>query len=163
EAAARMKCSNNLKQLGLALHGHHDSLEKFPPGAYCATNGWGSPTPTKEWVYLLHYLMPFLEQTNYNTALGGLAFTPENPWVNRGGRARHVLHEPGRVPVSVRRPDAELDDPRPAALVHLQRGPEPAEPKPALHAGRHRHGERRGPQSPHRWGERGALRRQRAV
>ena len=82
EAAARMKCQNNLKQLGLALHGHHDSQEKFPPGAFCATNGWGSPTPTKEWVYLLHYLMPFLEQTNYTTALGGLSFTPGNPWIS---------------------------------------------------------------------------------
>ena len=52
EAAARMKCSNNLKQWGLAMHGYHDALGKFPLGA--------QNNPRQTWVM---YLWPFVEQT----------------------------------------------------------------------------------------------------
>src|SRR5688572_29181109 len=32
ESARRTQCSNNLKQLGIAVHNYHDALKKIPPG-----------------------------------------------------------------------------------------------------------------------------------
>jgi prepilin-type N-terminal cleavage/methylation domain-containing protein/prepilin-type processing-associated H-X9-DG protein len=58
EAAARMKCSNTLKQLGLAMHNYHDVNGKFPPGY--AFN-YFSKGEENFWTM---YVLPFIEQGN---------------------------------------------------------------------------------------------------
>jgi prepilin-type N-terminal cleavage/methylation domain-containing protein/prepilin-type processing-associated H-X9-DG protein len=61
EAANRMSCANNLKQLGLGLHNFHDTYAKFPPGqvpgglpeagvTQPVNHGWGP------------FILPFIEQ-----------------------------------------------------------------------------------------------------
>ena len=55
EAASRMKCSNNAKQVGLALHNHHGALEKFPMGQrgnYVGNANWRVE------------ILPYVEQDN---------------------------------------------------------------------------------------------------
>ncbi|QEH35957.1 putative major pilin subunit [Aquisphaera giovannonii] len=67
EAARRIQCTNNLKQLGIALHGYHDALGRFPYGAIVAQPGnYWYPTGVGGEHYrysALAMLSPFLEQT----------------------------------------------------------------------------------------------------
>lgn len=55
EAAARAKCQNNLKQLGLAMHSHHDANGQLPPLMGPSGCCWGT------WVIPI---MPYIEQQN---------------------------------------------------------------------------------------------------
>jgi prepilin-type N-terminal cleavage/methylation domain-containing protein/prepilin-type processing-associated H-X9-DG protein len=66
EAANRMSCSNNLKQIGLALHSYHDTFNGFPPG-YIDGNTDPNSTPDNDvgpgWGWA-SFLLPQLEQQN---------------------------------------------------------------------------------------------------
>ena len=63
EAAARLKCTNNLKQLALASHNYHDALQAFP-GATFLNTGPFSIGPPKQGYTLFVSLLPYLEQQN---------------------------------------------------------------------------------------------------
>jgi prepilin-type N-terminal cleavage/methylation domain-containing protein/prepilin-type processing-associated H-X9-DG protein len=60
EAAARVQCQNNLKQIGLACHAYHDARKSFPPG-YLATASYPSSSPGWGWAA---FLLPYIEQDN---------------------------------------------------------------------------------------------------
>src|SRR5713226_8866447 len=66
EAANRIKCSNNLRQLGLAAHNHHDTQGHLPPGI-----GYTPLAKSGVWGNSFFHLLPYLEQENlYRSALG---------------------------------------------------------------------------------------------
>jgi prepilin-type processing-associated H-X9-DG protein/prepilin-type N-terminal cleavage/methylation domain-containing protein len=80
EAANRMKCSNNLKQLALACHGYHDTYGAFPPGSYINPNwapGGGSWSGQGGWQFdkgsFLVYTLPYMEQDNLYKMIPNLA------------------------------------------------------------------------------------------
>ncbi len=87
EAAARMKCANNIKQIGIAMHNYHSAIGKFPPGTKAKQRfsyANDATTGGYEWTYFLHYLLSFVEQDNYYQAIGGPDFNIGNPWSSPG-------------------------------------------------------------------------------
>jgi len=91
EAAARTQSTNNLKQIGIAVHGLNDDYKRIPSsiGAFPNTATWGNPsgawsnnTPGMPAFHgtLQYYMLPYLEQSalyrNPDTGTGGSWFTP---------------------------------------------------------------------------------------
>jgi prepilin-type N-terminal cleavage/methylation domain-containing protein/prepilin-type processing-associated H-X9-DG protein len=74
EAAARIKCANNLKQMGVALHHYHDTYHAFPLG----TKPAAGLDPEFCWSWMA-YLLPFIEQQNLWDAANVYARQP-NQW-----------------------------------------------------------------------------------
>jgi prepilin-type N-terminal cleavage/methylation domain-containing protein/prepilin-type processing-associated H-X9-DG protein len=63
EAANRAKCSNALKQIGLALHNYHDINGTLPP-ALSLHNSFSKPPEYRYYWSWMARLMPFIEQDN---------------------------------------------------------------------------------------------------
>src|SRR5438034_72088 len=84
EAAARMSCQNNLKQIGLAAHNYESSYQKLPTGM----DARGTTT--------LFHLLPYLEQA---AAYAGMNQTTGTWW---GSSAVSNLADIGLAPTSGR-------------------------------------------------------------
>jgi prepilin-type N-terminal cleavage/methylation domain-containing protein len=87
EAANKMLCASNLKQIGIAAHNYHNDFNKLPPGylgpwptlhhdgvSAATSRFWNS-----QWTGVLRQLLPYLEQDNISKQLtinNGVKFTP---------------------------------------------------------------------------------------
>jgi len=95
EAAARMSCSNNLKQLGLAMHNYHDQNNRLPPGAANDMPPFGVATGAQWGSSWMVYILPFIEQGNVYNAW---VFNSQSGYTN-GTNAATI--NPGGVPLRI--------------------------------------------------------------
>ena len=85
EAAARSKCSNNLKQLAIAAHAFHDVNGRLPPGGGNDVNPFGTaggPQWGSSWKV---YILPFIEQ---NAIYNSWQFTGNSGYTNANNMNR---------------------------------------------------------------------------
>jgi prepilin-type N-terminal cleavage/methylation domain-containing protein/prepilin-type processing-associated H-X9-DG protein len=73
EAANRMKCSNNLKQIGLGIHNYHDVNNMLPRNAGVGYNYGAGYQNSWSW---LAQILPYVEQDNVFVG-GGLGTSPQ--------------------------------------------------------------------------------------
>lgn len=80
EAARRSQCTNNLKQIGLALHNHHDVYKRLPPGGAPFIPPWGTAalaSGSYAWgASWMVFVLPYVEQ---QALYSQLDFSVPNP------------------------------------------------------------------------------------
>jgi prepilin-type N-terminal cleavage/methylation domain-containing protein len=116
EAAARMSCSNNLKQLGLAAHNYASANGKLPPGYLGEYPDRGArATYGFQYASVFVYLLPYIEQENLHRAfMNGLPtdylnptssypgwFNYDGPWSVRNAKIKTLMcpsnPDPGQI------------------------------------------------------------------
>jgi prepilin-type N-terminal cleavage/methylation domain-containing protein/prepilin-type processing-associated H-X9-DG protein len=95
EAAARLKCQSNLKQIGIGLHHYHDTQGGFPAGK--AANYVGKVPGAAAYArWSVHaYMLPYIEQDSLYKSINW-SFPPETPGMGGVVNFMPAYQNPGR-------------------------------------------------------------------
>lgn len=100
ESARRLKCLNNLRQLGIACQNHHGTHGRLPPGLENGPTPAGQPRPPNERSHsLFFFLLPFMEETNVHRAWGDDPYLAAQKGL--AGERLHFLRCPSDTVASV--------------------------------------------------------------
>lgn len=97
EAANRMACASNLRQLGIALNNYHNDYKRLPPGLLGPIDHVGIDSDTTAvdrgpWVGTLFYLLPYVEMDNIRNQLCDVQHTyPGGPLPPSGAPLKVAL------------------------------------------------------------------------
>ena len=115
DAAARASCSNNLKQFGLAMHNHQDTVGYLPPQRIynvqaITANGYTATTNIDSWATWAVLILPYIEQDNQFRKFD-LRYPYSVQPVDAVRPQPKTFHCPGRP-----QPIPSTKDPQPGAL-----------------------------------------------
>jgi prepilin-type N-terminal cleavage/methylation domain-containing protein len=110
QAAIRMQCRNNLKQISLAAHDFDSTYQKVPPCEGTAPgvgNPYGSgPSPTGTTGATFFYLLPFIEQDNLYKLANGDSMNVGTRIASSNSAANVLVFEPrGAKGIATAMPD----------------------------------------------------------
>jgi len=110
ESAARIKCQNNLKQIGVALHNYHDANGSFPMGSW---NGLpfihaNSTSNTRGGTWLIE-ILPYIEEGNVYQLLVKDPLAPSGSGSNNPTNAA-VFAQRGSTP-ALKGPEPKMPGP----------------------------------------------------
>ncbi len=87
EAARRSQCTNNAKQLGLAVHNYHDSFKCFPPGSI----RWSAPWPESWQTSHIHWIARILPYFEQKSIYDQIEFEDTRPWQSDPSKPGYLL------------------------------------------------------------------------
>ncbi|MCU0705629.1 MAG: DUF1559 domain-containing protein [Fimbriiglobus sp.] len=108
EAASRLKCQNNLKQLGIACHNYHDANDKLPPGMEVRVPQMCRPGFDCRGTHVFLFLLPYLEQDNLWRQYEPFRFSPGGWDVTPSWPGKHTVLPVYQCPSAAGIPNADM-------------------------------------------------------
>lgn len=104
EAARRLQCSNNMRQIGLACHNYHSALRTLPPGRLVYDGNGSTGDPTKVVTGFLAMILPYIEGSNLHDTYDqhfGFDDVANQPAVNQRVPSYSCPSTPGDQPMPI--------------------------------------------------------------